>query len=196
MRPGSGSGRSRAVAGESVCAVDHPLRLEQSEIVVRPWRLAVLALAGVAAVELVLLVVAGGALLARADAALPGGAERAAAERTTTAATKATPTKAAAKGSTAMLARRKVGLVVLNGNGRQGAAAGLASRASGRGYRIRAVANAPSMDYPRSIVMYRPGFAPEGRRLARDLGVALVSPLDGMRPKQLRGAHVVVILGG
>jgi LytR cell envelope-related transcriptional attenuator len=176
--------------------MDHPLRLEQSEIVVRPWRLAVLALAGVAAVELVLLVVAGGALLARADAALPGGAKQVATERTATTKAKATKASAKAAGTTAILARRKVGLVVLNGNGRQGAAAGLASRASGRGYRIRAVANAPSMDYPRSIVMYRPGFAPEGHRLARDLGVPLVSPLDGMRPKQLHGAHVVVILGG
>lgn len=180
--------------------MDHPLRLEQSEIVVRPWRLAVLALAGVAAVELVLLVVAGGALLARADSTLPAGAKSVATGQATTTQTKAKATKAAANASTAdttaILTRRKVGLVVLNGNGRQGAAAGLASRASGRGYRIRAVANAPSMDYPRSIVMYRPGFAPEGRRLARDLGVPLVSPLDGMRPKQLHGAHVVVILGG
>ena len=87
-------------------------------------------------------------------------------------------------------------VVVLNGNGRQGAAAATASRVSRRGYRIGVVGNAPSHDYPRSIVMYRSGFAAEGRRLARDLGVPIVSPLDGLRPGQLAGAHAVLILGG
>jgi hypothetical protein len=98
--------------------------------------------------------------------------------------------------SAASLPRRKVGVVVLNGNGREGAAGAIAARAAGRGYRIRAVANAPAADYPRSIVMYRPGFAAEGRRLARDLRIGVVGPLDGMRPAQLHGAHAVLILGG
>ena len=93
------------------------------------------------------------------------------------------------------LPRRNVKVVVLNGNGRQGAAAAAASRVSRRGYRIGVVGNAPSHDYPRSIVMYRGGFAAEGRRLARDLGVSIVSPLDGLRPGQLSGAHAVLILG-
>ena len=43
--------------------------------------------------------------------------------------------------------------------------------------------------------MYRPGFKGEGTRLARDLGVPIVGPLDGMRPSQLNGAHTVLILG-
>jgi hypothetical protein len=43
--------------------------------------------------------------------------------------------------------------------------------------------------------MYRPGFAGEGRRLGKDLGVRLVTPLDGMRAKDLRGAQLVFILG-
>jgi hypothetical protein len=96
----------------------------------------------------------------------------------------------------AELPRRKVRVVVLNGNGRQGAAAAAASRVSGRGYKLGVVGNAPRHDYPRSLVMYRPGFEGEGRRLARDLGIPLVSPLDGMRPAQLHGAHAVYILGG
>lgn len=181
--------------------MDHPLQLDRTELVLRPWRTAVLALAAVAAVELVLLVLAGGVLLARADAGPGTAVARPAAATATPRATKQTAQPASAKGTSrtpaaAMLARRKIGLVVLNGNGRQGAAGGVAARASGRGYKIRAVANAPSADYPRSIVMYRPGFAPEGRRLARDLGIRVVSPLDGMRPGQLHGAHVVLILGG
>jgi hypothetical protein len=176
--------------------VDHPIRLDAVDTL-RPWRLAVLALAGVAAVELVLLVIAGGALVAK-----PGGANgvRQAAPARKAAPAKATaqPSAAATKKQTAAgveLPRRKVGLLVLNGNGRQGAAGAAAARAKRRGYRITGVANAPSADYPRTFVMFRPGFAPEARRLARDLGVRVVAPLDGMRPSQLHGAHAVLILG-
>jgi hypothetical protein len=178
--------------------VDHPLRLERVAAL-RPWRIAVLALAGVAALELVLLVMAGGALLAQPDrtAALRPPVARAA--KAATAETQAAPAKAkasrAATPAGIELPRRKVGLLVLNGNGRQGAAGAVASRAQSRGYRIRGVANAPASDYPRSFVMFRPGFAPEARRLARDLGVRVVVPLDGMRPSQLQGAHAVLILG-
>ena len=34
------------------------------------------------------------------------------------------------------------------------------------------------------------------QRLAHDLGVHVVSPLDGVRPGQLHGAQAVLILGG
>jgi hypothetical protein len=174
--------------------VDHPLRLERVEVAVRPWRTATLVVAAVAAVELVLLVVIGGALLARSEPAAPAAKARAA---KAVAAKTSTP-KAAVRRSVAAqaeLPRRKVKVVVLNGNGRTGAAAAAASRVSHRGYRLGVVGNAPSHDYPRSIVMYRTGFAAEGRRLARDLGVQIVSPLDGIRPRQLSGAHAVLILG-
>jgi hypothetical protein len=43
--------------------------------------------------------------------------------------------------------------------------------------------------------MYRQGFEGEGRRLAKDLGVTQVGPLDGMRAEQLGRAHAVFILG-
>jgi hypothetical protein len=43
--------------------------------------------------------------------------------------------------------------------------------------------------------MYKPGFAGEGKRLGKDLGVKLVGPLDGMRAGDLGRAHVVFILG-
>ena len=86
-------------------------------------------------------------------------------------------------------------MLVLNGNGRQGAAASTAARVSKRGYRIRGVANAPSADFTRSLVMYRRGFEGEGQRLARDLGIRIVGPLDGMRASQLHGAHAVVVVG-
>ncbi len=85
--------------------------------------------------------------------------------------------------------------MVLNGNGRTGAAASAASRVRGRGYRIGTVGNAPSTDYARSFVMYKPGFAGEGHRLAKDLRVTQVGPLDGIRAAELGRAQLVFILG-
>jgi LytR cell envelope-related transcriptional attenuator len=175
--------------------VDHPARLD-SELAVQPWQRATLLLALVAAFELVLLIVAGGALLVK-----PGATHRAQAQKphVTAAAQRhvakpvATPKPQAVA---AKLPRRKVQLVVLNGNGRQGAAASAAARIEHRGYRVALVGNAPHHDYPQTIVMYRRGFEGEGQRLARDLGVKVVSPLDGMKPAQLHGAQAVLILGG
>jgi hypothetical protein len=43
--------------------------------------------------------------------------------------------------------------------------------------------------------MYRPGFAAEGQRLARDTGIGMVTALDGMQPSSLRRAQLVVVLG-
>jgi hypothetical protein len=43
--------------------------------------------------------------------------------------------------------------------------------------------------------MYRRGFEGEGVRLARDLGVKIVAPLDGLRVRDLRGAHAVFVVG-
>jgi hypothetical protein len=179
--------------------VDHSLRLDHADIAVRPWRTATLVVAGIAALELVLLVMLGGALLAKPEQAAP---RKAAASKAVAAKHASTPARAPAKAVkaekavAAQLPRRKVTVVVLNGNGRQGAAAAAASRVSGKGYRIGLVANAPSHDYAASLVMYRPGFKGEAQRLARDLGVKVVSPLDGVRPGQLHGAQAVLILGG
>lgn len=176
--------------------MDHPARLDP-QIAVQPWQRATVLLALVAVFELVLLIVAGGALLVK-----PGAAHHSAAKSEHV--TAATPGKKAthvapveqAKPAAAELPRRKVEIVVLNGNGRQGAAATAAARAKGRGYRVGAVGNAPSSNYPQTIVMYRRGFEGEGRRLAADLGVQVVGPLDGMKPAQLHGAKAVLILGG
>jgi hypothetical protein len=179
---------------ERMPRVDHPL--PQHEALVRPWRLATLVASAVAALELLLLVVVGGALLAK-NAAEPERkrpakvATRAAATVNTDRVVKV-PKRVVAKPD---LARTKVSVLVLNGNGRQGAAAEAAQRVRGRGYRIRAVANASRTDYLRSLVMYRRGFEGEGFRLARDLRIRAVGPLDGIRAGQLQGAHAVVVIG-
>jgi hypothetical protein len=172
--------------------MDHPLRPAGS-FALRTWRARAVAAGGVAAVELVLLVVAGVALLTRgeAHAVAPTHAPAHVAKAKHTAAPRHHRVVAATAAP-----RAKVGVVVLNGNGRQGAAAAAASRVHRRGYRVRSVGNAARMSYTRSLVMYRPGYESEGRRFAHDLGIRLVGPLDGMRPTQLHGAQLVFILGG
>ena len=92
------------------------------------------------------------------------------------------------------LSRRQTSVLVLNGNGISGAAAAEASRARARGYQVAGTANAPR-SYGKTVVMYRAGHRPEAKRLAADMGVTLVGPLDGLGPRQLRGAQVVVVLG-
>ena len=85
--------------------------------------------------------------------------------------------------------------MVLNGNGQAGAASTAARQLRARGYLIGDVGDASRMDYSRTLVMYRRGYAAEGLRLAHDLHLRIVSPLDGMRPAQLMGAHLVLIVG-
>ena len=63
------------------------------------------------------------------------------------------------------------------------------------GYRIGAARNAERSDYAASFVMFRPGYRPEAARLAHDLGLRLVMPLDGLIPSQLHGSQLVLILG-
>jgi LytR cell envelope-related transcriptional attenuator len=150
-----------------------------------PWRTIAVVAAGVATLELLALVVTATALIAKPVA-----------QHARAAALKHKPPAAAKTPARALLARRLVRVTVLNGNGVAGAAAETASRVRARGYKIRKVGNAPRGGYGRSVVMYRAGFRPEGLRLARDLGVALVSPLDGLRASNLAGAKLAVVVGG
>lgn len=163
--------------------MEHAVPLEA----VRPWRTAALVASGIAAVELAVLVVAGVILFGRPLVAR--GAKAAA----TPAAKAARAKPKQARG--ALLPRARTGVLVLNGNGRSGAAHAEAARASGRGYRISAVGNAASPNNGPTLVMYRPGFDREAKRLARDLGIRVVGPLDGMRLSSLHGAKLAVVLG-
>jgi hypothetical protein len=152
-----------------------------------PWRTIAVVVAGVATLELLILVIVGIALVARpmahdaiAKAAAPPAAVK----------------KPAAEPMLPLLPRRLVSVTILNGNGVAGAAATEASRVRARGYKIGKVGNAPRGGFGASVVMYRPGRIREGRRLARDLGISIVSPLDGLRKADLHGAKLAVVLGG
>jgi hypothetical protein len=158
-----------------------------------PWRTATLVATAVAAVELVVLIVLGVALLAEP---VSRQVTKAAEQKALAPVVKAKP-KPAGKPSpaTPALTRAETSVLVLNGNGTPGAAASAAERVRARGYSIASVGNALG-EHPRTVVMYRAGHEPEARRLAKDLRVKRVSPLDGLKRSDLMGAHVAVILGG
>lgn len=97
--------------------------------------------------------------------------------------------------ATPTLSRWRTTVMILNGNGINGAAAAAATVVHHFRYRVRSVGNAPRMDYPQSLVMFRPGLRPEAMRFAHDLGVKLVGPLDGLRIGAIHRAKLVYVLG-
>jgi hypothetical protein len=171
--------------------VDHPVLASD----IRPWRTAAVVASAIALVELLVLLVIGVAMLAKPVAA---EVKRQAAARAFAPAPVAKP-KAKRPTRTPVAAprlkRADTAVLVLNGNGRNGAAALEADRVRVRGYRVASVADAPHRDYARSIVMFRRGFAGEAHRLARDLRIRIVGPLDGIRAGDLHGAHAVIVVG-
>jgi type II secretory pathway pseudopilin PulG len=164
----------------------------------QPWRTAALIAAGVAAVELCLLavvalVMAGDFFSGQVDKATdPAAVTRAAVARE--------QQRAAAAGKEKRvkppLARSDTSVLVLNGNGVTGAASLQAQLVQAKRYRITGTGDAPHRNFLRSAIMYRPGFVREARRLARDFRIATVTPLDGLRPRDLQGAHLTLIVGG
>jgi LytR cell envelope-related transcriptional attenuator len=169
-----------------------------------PWRSAAFIAVSVATVELIILLVVGLWLFGKffsdevGKATDPTTVARVAVERELKDQGQAPPaTEAKSKPDVKpVLTRHETSVLVLNGNGVTGAASDAASQVRAKKYLIAGTGNAASNDYPRSLVMYRPGFAREARRLAKDLGVRRVVPLDGMLPRQLQGAHVALIIGG
>jgi len=160
--------------------------MEHAHDLVRPWRRATIAVSAIAALEL--LILAAVAIVLLGNPLARHFRESAASAATAPKRTEVTPAKKP------VLARAETSVMVLNGNGQAGAAHAAADRVQAHGYMLGDVGNAPSTT-PRTLVMFRPGYEAEGRRLARDLRVRLVRPLDGMRPAQLFGAHLVLIIG-
>jgi hypothetical protein len=174
--------------------VDHPA---PSSELVRPWRTATLVAITIAGIELVLLVVAGIVLLGKSLAPqVHAAAKRQALKPAPAVVHKGAAAKPVHRARTpAELTRGKTKVIVLNGNGIQGAAAEAASLVTARGYMVKEVGNAERTGYGRTIVMYRPGFRREGIRFGKDLNVRAVTPLDGIKVARLHRAHLVLILG-
>jgi hypothetical protein len=177
--------------------VDHSTPLPPAQ----PWRAAALVAAAVATVELFILVLIGIAFATRffagevdQAATLPQApaVEQPAAAQPAPAAEQKKEQSAAKP----ILPRGETSVIVLNGNGIAGAAATTADRVRARGYLIAGHANAPRSDFQQSLIMFRPGFEREARRLAGDVGIRRVAPLDGIGKRDLQGAHLALIIGG
>jgi hypothetical protein len=153
-----------------------------------PWRTTTLVVGAIAAVELVALIGIGAARLAPKPAAATGAKHH-------VARTVVHLPKVVAPPSHPLRARSGVRVLILNGNGVQGAAAAEAARLRTSGYEVGAARNAQRHDYAQSMVLYVPGWVKEARRLARDASIRLVAPVDGLRGAALSGAKAVVILG-
>jgi hypothetical protein len=176
--------------------MDHPSDLPAPQ----PWRNAAFIAACVATVELAVILIVGIILFGKyfsgeVDKATdPVTVAKAAVQRDqASAATQESSGKPAAK---PLLPVRQTSVLILNGNGIGGAAAVAAERIRGKHYLVAGTGNAPRTDFRRSVVMYRPGFEGEAKRLAHQIGVHRVTPLDGLRARELSGAHVALIIGG
>jgi hypothetical protein len=161
------------------------------DVLVRPWRTATLVASAVAAVELVIILVAGIALVGKPLTEKMRDTARSRTIGMPAAAPARTPKIGS---STPRLDRVDTSVMVLNGNGVSGAAHDAASRVRAHGYSIGEVGNANRTDYMRSVVMYRPGYRGEALRLARDLRIKIVGPLDGLTVRDLMGAHLALVV--
>lgn len=166
--------------------------LTAPDAVVRQWRLATLVASLVAAAEFVGLIVLGFLLLAKP---LSRAIEQHATAAASTPVVRHHRLAKPPPVGRAKHPRGKTGILVLNGNGRAGAAHAAALHLEHLGYPIRGAANAARSDYATTVVMFRPGWAAEGHRLGRDLHVGVVGPLDGIKTSALHGARLVVVLG-
>ena len=154
------------------------------------WRTATLVAGGIAALELAVLIALGLPMLGHAVSKQV----RTAAENRVFAPAPQ-PQATTRRDTTRLLPRKETSILVLNGNGRSGAASVASRRIHRLGYIVAGVGNASRTNYPHTLVMYRPGRRDEAKRLARDLRVRIVGPLDGMRLRDMMGAHVALVLG-
>jgi hypothetical protein len=152
------------------------------------WRTRALILAAVAVLELLVLVGLG---IFAAGGVLAG--EVATVARAHELPVRKTPAPTAA--DRPLLERGETSVVVLNGNGISGAAAQGAAQVRALTYIVTGAGNAPRTDYAKTMVMYRKGYQREAERLAAELKVKVVGPLDGLRAKDLMGAHLALVLG-
>jgi hypothetical protein len=149
----------------------------------RTWPRAAIVTAAIAGLELVALIVIALAFIAKPFA--------------DDAASKARADQTREQVAAEMSPRTETPVLVLNGNGLAGAAGAAAKQMRKLEYPVAGIGDASRRDFELTLVMYREGARPEAVRLARDLGLPAkrAVPLDGMRPKDLLGAELALVLG-
>jgi LytR cell envelope-related transcriptional attenuator len=91
--------------------------------------------------------------------------------------------------------RSQISVLVLNGNGIEGAAGTKAAVILSWGYQHAVPSDAPQLDYARSVVLFRPGWQREAQRLAKDAGIRAVATLDGRVAPPYARVPLILILG-
>jgi LytR cell envelope-related transcriptional attenuator len=154
------------------------------------WRTATIVASALAALELIALVAIGVAVAGKSVAHQVRAAALEQVSAPLPHVERATPIGAP------RLTRAETDVLVLNGGGVAGAASAQADRLRALGYLIGSVGNtAHPGSFTRTLVMYRGSYRAEAARLAKDVRAKIVSPLDGMKPDELMGAQLVLVVG-
>jgi hypothetical protein len=154
------------------------------------WRTATIVASALAALELLALVAIGVAVVGKSVAHQVRAAAIKKVSTPPPHVQRATPVGAP------RLTRAETDVLVLNGGGVAGAASAQADRLRALGYLIGSVGNtAHPGSSTRTLVMYRGNYRAEAARLAKDVRAKIVSPLDGMKPSELMGAQLVLVVG-
>jgi len=99
-----------------------------------------------------------------------------------------------AKQAAARIKPSEIEVSVLNGTAVPGLAATFGDKVEGKGFELGAVTNSSS-SFSESVVMFKPGHKPEGRKVAKQMQIAKLRVMSGEIESVSAGAAVAVIVG-
>jgi hypothetical protein len=99
-----------------------------------------------------------------------------------------------AKQAAAKVKPAEIEVSVLNGTSVPGLAATFGDKVEGKGFSLGAVTNS-SASFEESVVMFKAGHKPEARKVAKQLSIAKVQPMNGEIQSVSAGADVAVVVG-
>ena len=88
----------------------------------------------------------------------------------------------------------EIDVTVLNGTSVAGLAATFGDEVESKGFNLGAVTNSSS-SFEESVVMFKPGHKTEARKVAKQLGISKLQPMNGEIESVSAGADVAVIVG-
>jgi LytR cell envelope-related transcriptional attenuator len=99
-----------------------------------------------------------------------------------------------AKQAAAAVKPAEIEVTVLNGTSVVGLAAVFGDKVEGKGFELGAVTNSSS-SFEESIVMFKPGHKMEARKVAKQMGISKLQPMNGEIESVSAGADVALIVG-
>lgn len=98
------------------------------------------------------------------------------------------------KQAAAKVTPAEIEVTVLNGTSVAGLAATFGDKVEGKGFNLGAVTNSSS-SFEESVVMFRPGHKMEAQKVAKQLSISKLQPMNGEIESVSAGADVAVIVG-